>query len=119
MGSIAGVDFIRINGRSFAYMDFELASDRALAKKFTGTSSPGQIVDAFGGCGLLCGGLCGDELRICDVVVAVDVTTRSLWVLDMREYPMFNDDGDGVLYQEEGPEEELEIELNEDKHAFL
>lgn len=40
-------------------------------------------------------------------------------VLDMREYPMFDDDGDGVLYQEEGPEEELEIELNEDEPAFL
>nr|XP_010926652.1 probable pre-mRNA-splicing factor ATP-dependent RNA helicase DEAH5 isoform X2 [Elaeis guineensis] len=40
-------------------------------------------------------------------------------VLDVREYPMFDDDGDGLLYQEEGAEEELEIELNEDEPAFL
>ncbi|XP_072977780.1 probable pre-mRNA-splicing factor ATP-dependent RNA helicase DEAH5 [Typha angustifolia] len=40
-------------------------------------------------------------------------------VLDVREHPMFDDDGDGMLYQEEGAEEELEIELNEDEPAFL
>ncbi|KAG0465381.1 hypothetical protein HPP92_019545 [Vanilla planifolia] len=40
-------------------------------------------------------------------------------VLDVREYPMFDDEGDGMLYQEEGAEEELEIELNEDEPAFL
>ncbi|KAG1330457.1 Helicase [Cocos nucifera] len=40
-------------------------------------------------------------------------------VFDVREYPMFDDDGDGMLYQEEGAEQELEIELNEDEPAFL
>uniref|UniRef100_A0A0C9RQC4 RNA helicase n=1 Tax=Wollemia nobilis TaxID=56998 RepID=A0A0C9RQC4_9CONI len=40
-------------------------------------------------------------------------------VLDVKEYPMYDDDGDGLLYQEEGAEEELEIELNEDEPAFL
>lgn len=41
-------------------------------------------------------------------------------VLDVREYPMYDEDGDGMLYQDEGTaEEELEIELNEDEPAFL
>lgn len=40
-------------------------------------------------------------------------------VLDVRDYPMFDEDGDGMLYQEEGAEEELELELNEDEPAFL
>lgn len=40
-------------------------------------------------------------------------------VMDVRDYPMFDDDGDGILYQEEGAEEEIEIELNEDEPAFL
>ncbi|CAN6452534.1 unnamed protein product [Victoria cruziana] len=40
-------------------------------------------------------------------------------VLDVREYPMYDDDGDGMMYQEEGAEEELEIELNEDEPPFL
>eukprot|EP01018_Ginkgo_biloba_P021063 Gb_14269 [translate_table: standard] len=40
-------------------------------------------------------------------------------VLDVREHPMYDDDGDGMLYQDEGTEEELEIELNEDEPAFL
>ncbi|XP_078431445.1 ATP-dependent RNA helicase [Wolffia australiana] len=40
-------------------------------------------------------------------------------VLDLAEYPGFDDDGDGILYQEEGAEEELEIELNEDEPTFL
>jgi ATP-dependent RNA helicase DHX8/PRP22 len=40
-------------------------------------------------------------------------------VLDVRDYPMFDEDGDGMMYQEEGAEEELEIELNEDEPAFL
>ncbi|XP_042486081.1 probable pre-mRNA-splicing factor ATP-dependent RNA helicase DEAH5 [Macadamia integrifolia] len=39
-------------------------------------------------------------------------------VLDVREHPMY-DEGDGLLYQEEGAEEELEIELNEEEPAFL
>ncbi|KAJ3692981.1 hypothetical protein LUZ60_012076 [Juncus effusus] len=40
-------------------------------------------------------------------------------VLDVRDYPQF-DEEEGLLYQEEqGPEEELEIELNEDEPAFL
>uniref|UniRef100_A0A7N0U188 RNA helicase n=1 Tax=Kalanchoe fedtschenkoi TaxID=63787 RepID=A0A7N0U188_KALFE len=40
-------------------------------------------------------------------------------VMDLKDYPMFDEEGDGMLYQEEGPEEELEIELNEDEPAFL
>ncbi|XP_057466767.1 probable pre-mRNA-splicing factor ATP-dependent RNA helicase DEAH5 [Actinidia eriantha] len=40
-------------------------------------------------------------------------------VLDVREHPMYDDEGDGMLYQEEGGEEELEVELNEDEPAFL
>uniref|UniRef100_A0A7N1A3S8 RNA helicase n=1 Tax=Kalanchoe fedtschenkoi TaxID=63787 RepID=A0A7N1A3S8_KALFE len=40
-------------------------------------------------------------------------------VMDLKDYPMFDEEGDGMLYQEEGLEEELEIELNEDEPAFL
>ncbi|XP_021715101.1 probable pre-mRNA-splicing factor ATP-dependent RNA helicase DEAH5 [Chenopodium quinoa] len=40
-------------------------------------------------------------------------------VLSVREFPSFDDEGDGMLYQEETAEEELEIELNEDEPAFL
>ncbi|XP_019173426.1 PREDICTED: probable pre-mRNA-splicing factor ATP-dependent RNA helicase DEAH5 [Ipomoea nil] len=40
-------------------------------------------------------------------------------VLSIKECPMFDDEGDGLLYQEEGAEEELEIELNEDEPPFL
>ncbi|KAH6818318.1 ATP-dependent RNA helicase [Perilla frutescens var. frutescens] len=40
-------------------------------------------------------------------------------VMSVKEYPMFDEDGDGMLYQEEGAEEELEIELNDDEPAFL
>jgi ATP-dependent RNA helicase DHX8/PRP22 len=40
-------------------------------------------------------------------------------VLDLGDYPMFDEDGDGMMYQEEGAEEELEIELNKDEPAFL
>ncbi|KAJ4744922.1 hypothetical protein LUZ62_058708 [Rhynchospora pubera] len=40
-------------------------------------------------------------------------------VLDVRDYPQFDEEGDGLLYQEEGAEEELEIELNEDEPNFL
>ncbi|KAE8695791.1 ATP-dependent RNA helicase DHX8 [Hibiscus syriacus] len=40
-------------------------------------------------------------------------------VLRLDEYPMYDENGDGVLYQEEGAEEELEIEINEDEPAFL
>ncbi|GFP84485.1 probable pre-mRNA-splicing factor ATP-dependent RNA helicase [Phtheirospermum japonicum] len=40
-------------------------------------------------------------------------------VMSMKELPMFDEEGDGVLYREEGAEEELEIELNEDEPAFL
>ncbi|XP_028752663.1 probable pre-mRNA-splicing factor ATP-dependent RNA helicase DEAH5 [Neltuma alba] len=40
-------------------------------------------------------------------------------VLSVTEYPTYDEDGDGVLYQEEGAEEELEIEMNEDEPAFL
>lgn len=40
-------------------------------------------------------------------------------VLSVNESPMYNEDGDGMLYQEEGVEEELEIELNEDEPTFL
>ncbi|KAL6974547.1 RNA helicase [Sarracenia purpurea var. burkii] len=40
-------------------------------------------------------------------------------VLDVRDYPMYDEESEGMLYQEEGAEEELEIELNEDEPAFL
>ncbi|EPS73374.1 hypothetical protein M569_01376, partial [Genlisea aurea] len=41
-------------------------------------------------------------------------------VLSVKDFPTFDDEGgDGVLYLEEGAEEELEIELNEDEPAFL
>nr|GMD55783.1 probable pre-mRNA-splicing factor ATP-dependent RNA helicase DEAH5 [Ipomoea batatas] len=40
-------------------------------------------------------------------------------VLSVKECPMFDEEGDGLLYQEEGAEEELEIELNEDEPPFL
>ncbi|KAI3442518.1 RNA helicase [Psidium guajava] len=40
-------------------------------------------------------------------------------VLKLNEHPMYDDEGDGMLYQEEGAEEELEVELNEDEPAFL
>ncbi|XP_016450532.2 putative pre-mRNA-splicing factor ATP-dependent RNA helicase DEAH5 [Nicotiana tabacum] len=40
-------------------------------------------------------------------------------VMSVKEFPMFDEEGDGVLYQEEGAEEELEIELNEDEPPFL
>ncbi|CAM6117386.1 unnamed protein product [Calypogeia fissa] len=40
-------------------------------------------------------------------------------VLDVRDYPMYDDEGGGMLYQDEGAEEELEIELNEEEPAFL
>ncbi|XP_058725361.1 probable pre-mRNA-splicing factor ATP-dependent RNA helicase DEAH5 isoform X1 [Vicia villosa] len=40
-------------------------------------------------------------------------------VLSVSEYPTYDDEGDGVMYQEEGAEEELEIEMNDDEPAFL
>lgn len=40
-------------------------------------------------------------------------------VISVNEYPMYDEEGDGMVYQEEGAEEELEIELNEDEPAFL
>ncbi|KAI5084900.1 hypothetical protein GOP47_0001069 [Adiantum capillus-veneris] len=40
-------------------------------------------------------------------------------VMDVRDYPSYDADGSGLLYQDEGAEEELEIELNEDEPAFL
>ncbi|CAN4082820.1 unnamed protein product [Withania somnifera] len=40
-------------------------------------------------------------------------------VLGVQEHPMFDEEGDGMLYQEEGAEEELEVELNEDEPPFL
>ncbi|KAG6745655.1 hypothetical protein POTOM_050154 [Populus tomentosa] len=40
-------------------------------------------------------------------------------VLSVQEYPMYDEEIDGLIYQEEGVEEELEIEMNEDEPAFL
>ncbi|KAI5343801.1 hypothetical protein L3X38_011677 [Prunus dulcis] len=40
-------------------------------------------------------------------------------VLGVTEYPMYDEETDGMLYQEEGAEEELDIELNEDEPAVL
>ncbi|KAL4290696.1 hypothetical protein GQ457_14G011790 [Hibiscus cannabinus] len=38
---------------------------------------------------------------------------------NIDERPIYDEDGDGMLYQEEGAKEELEIEMNEDEPAFL
>ncbi|CAI7764152.1 unnamed protein product [Closterium sp. NIES-53] len=40
-------------------------------------------------------------------------------VLDVTDYPQYDDEGGGLLYQDEGEEQEVEIELNEDEPAFL
>ncbi|KAI4382005.1 hypothetical protein MLD38_008020 [Melastoma candidum] len=40
-------------------------------------------------------------------------------VFKVNEHPISDEEGDRMLYQEEGTEEELEIELNEEKPAFL
>ncbi|KAL1547772.1 RNA helicase [Salvia divinorum] len=40
-------------------------------------------------------------------------------VMSIKDYPMFDDEGDGMMYQEEGGDEELEVELNDDEPAFL
>ncbi|XP_071686171.1 probable pre-mRNA-splicing factor ATP-dependent RNA helicase DEAH5 [Rutidosis leptorrhynchoides] len=41
-------------------------------------------------------------------------------VLSVKEYPMFDEEtNEGMMYQEEGGDEELEVELNEDEPAFL
>lgn len=41
-------------------------------------------------------------------------------VLSVQEYLMFDEEtNEGVMYQEEGADEELEVELNEDEPAFL
>ncbi|KAB5524210.1 hypothetical protein DKX38_021959 [Salix brachista] len=40
-------------------------------------------------------------------------------VLSVQEYPMYDEEIDGLLYEEDGVEEELEIEMNEDEPAFL
>ncbi|KAG6431691.1 hypothetical protein SASPL_109773 [Salvia splendens] len=40
-------------------------------------------------------------------------------VMSVKDYPMFDDEGDGMMYQEEGGDEELEVELNDDEPAFL
>ncbi|GKA25971.1 probable pre-mRNA-splicing factor ATP-dependent RNA helicase DEAH5 [Tanacetum coccineum] len=40
--------------------------------------------------------------------------------LSVKEYPMYDEEtNDGMVYQEEGGDEELEVELNEDEPAFL
>ncbi|KAK6120410.1 hypothetical protein DH2020_045890 [Rehmannia glutinosa] len=40
-------------------------------------------------------------------------------VMSVKDCPMFDDEGDGMLYREEGAAEELEIEMNEDEPPFL
>ncbi|CAL1367891.1 unnamed protein product [Linum trigynum] len=41
-------------------------------------------------------------------------------VLSVKEHPMYDEEADALqLYEEEGGEEELEIEINEDEPAFL
>jgi ATP-dependent RNA helicase DHX8/PRP22 len=40
-------------------------------------------------------------------------------VLSVADYPTYDEEGDGLMYQEEGAEEELEIEMNEDEPSFL
>jgi len=39
LGRVAGVEFVRTNGRNFAYMDFEATSEKTLAKLFSIVSS--------------------------------------------------------------------------------
>ena len=39
-GRVAGVEFVRTNGRSFAYVDFHCPNDKALAKLFSTVLSP-------------------------------------------------------------------------------
>ncbi|KAF7151906.1 hypothetical protein RHSIM_Rhsim02G0021600 [Rhododendron simsii] len=53
------------------------------------------------------------EIWEANQLVAAGVITR------VRENPMYDEEGDGAVYREEGAEEELEIELNEDEPAFL
>ncbi|KAL8137387.1 hypothetical protein V2J09_003388 [Rumex salicifolius] len=40
-------------------------------------------------------------------------------VMSAKDYPMYDEEGEGAVYQEEGAEELLEIELNDDEPAFL
>ena len=40
-------------------------------------------------------------------------------VLDPMDYPDYDEEGGGLLYQDEGEEQEVEIELNDDEPAFL
>ena len=40
-------------------------------------------------------------------------------VLTLANYLTYDEEGDGLLYQEEGVEEELEIEMNKDEPVFL
>ena len=39
IGRVAGVEFVRTSGRSFAYVDFHCPSDKALTKLFSTVSS--------------------------------------------------------------------------------
>jgi hypothetical protein len=39
-GRVAGVEFVRTNGRSFAYVDFHCPNDKALAKLFSTVLTP-------------------------------------------------------------------------------
>ncbi|QDZ17912.1 DEAH-box nuclear pre-mRNA splicing factor [Chloropicon primus] len=40
-------------------------------------------------------------------------------ILPVSEYPNFDEDGPGLLNEEEGAEEEIEVDLNEDEPPFL
>lgn len=40
-------------------------------------------------------------------------------VLRVEDHPMFDEEGNGIVYQEEGAEEEVDIELNDDEPPFL
>lgn len=50
LGRIRNVECVRTNGRSFAYMDFEPQSDKALAKLFSSVSfrCPFLFLNFFG-----------------------------------------------------------------------
>lgn len=39
-GRVAGVEFVRTNGRSFAYVDFHCPNDKALARLFSTVPTP-------------------------------------------------------------------------------
>jgi hypothetical protein len=46
-GRVAGVEFVRTNGRSFAYVDFHCPNDKALAKLFSTVLTPTALLGSY------------------------------------------------------------------------